>query len=150
MEILNEDWIYQKSSQEITSLLYEALIDNLTEALNELEKDDFITTNQKLQKANDILERLGVGINYEAGVIANQLDTLYNYMANRLVEGNLYKNRSVIKEVLEIVEQLADAWNQALKGKPSHIQSIIHKQTNAYEKNILTSEQPVNSFVGEK
>ena len=44
--------------------------------------------NKKLQKTNDILHRLGAGLNYEAGIIADQLDTLYNYMADRVIEGN--------------------------------------------------------------
>ena len=56
---------------------------------------------KKLQKANDILKRLGVGINYEAGIIADQLDMLYNYMADKLIEANLKKDPEIIKEVIK-------------------------------------------------
>lgn len=151
MEILTEDWIYQKSSQELTSLLYEALLDNIENAIKDIEMDDFLSSNKKLQKANDILERLGVGLNYEAGIIANQLDTLYNYMANKLVEGNIKKDLNIIKEVQDIVIKIADGWNQAMKNKSNPSVNNMSKTTNAYEKNIMVSQnQPLKSYVGEK
>ena len=53
--------------------------------------------NTKLQKVNDLLERLGAGLNYEAGIIADQLDTLYNYMANQVIEGNLKKDTAILQ-----------------------------------------------------
>ena len=83
MEFLTDELIYQKNSQEITSLLYEALIDLLNNSIEDIKDKNLIDANKKLQKANDILYRLGAGLNYEAGIIADQLDALYNYMAER-------------------------------------------------------------------
>ena len=72
-----------------------------------------------MQKTNDLLYRLGAGLNYEAGIIADQLDALYNYMAERVIEGNRKKDIAIIQEVLSISERLASAWNEAMKNKPS-------------------------------
>ena len=84
---------------------------------------------KKLQKTNDILYRLGAGLNYEAGIIADQLDALYNYMADRVIEGNMKKDITIIQEVLSISERLAGAWNEAMKNKPcKNKRKFVRKQ----------------------
>ncbi|MEB6548727.1 flagellar export chaperone FliS [Heyndrickxia sporothermodurans] len=140
MEFLTKEFIYSKSSQEITSLLYEALMDRVREAIDAIEKKDFIEANTKLQKANDILQRLGVGLNYEAGIIADQLDTLYNYMANNLVEANLKKDTTLLIEVLQITESIANAWNEALKNKDKQ-ENQLQRKANAYDQHIAVATQ---------
>ncbi|QED49605.1 flagellar export chaperone FliS [Cytobacillus dafuensis] len=135
MEFLTKEFIYQKSSQEITSLLYEACINNLEEAISNINQKNYMDVNRQLQKVNDLLERLGVGINYEAGIIADQLDALYNYMANRVIEANMKKDAAMLEEVLRICEALASAWNTAMKNNVNQNQSAL-KKTNAYEQQI--------------
>ncbi|KAA9022094.1 flagellar export chaperone FliS [Niallia endozanthoxylica] len=128
--------IYQKSPQELTSLLYETCLMSLEEAIENINSKDYVIANQKIQKANDILERLGVGLNYEAGIIADQLDMMYNYMAAKLIEANLKKDPAIIKEVIKILEDIAQAWNQALK-KPAKPMNPSRMRAMAYEKNVL-------------
>jgi flagellar secretion chaperone FliS len=136
MDLLSEEMLYQKSSQELTALLYEGLIMNLEEAIECINTKNYMDTNKKIQKANDILERLGVGLKYEAGPIAEQLDTLYNYMANLLIEANLRKDPQIIKNVLKLIQPIAEAWNEILK-KQVHTQSNVTKKVLAYENNIM-------------
>ena len=52
---MTEELIYQKSSQEITSLLYETLMNQLRDAIEDIKGKNLIDANKKLQKANDIL-----------------------------------------------------------------------------------------------
>ena len=136
MEALTEEVIYKKSPQELTALLYEGLITNLEESLELIEAKNFIEANRKLQKSNDILHRLGVGIKYEAGPIAEQLDILYNYMANQLIEANKRKDPQIIKNVLKVIQPIAEAWNEIIKNKV-HTQSSIAKKVSAYENSIM-------------
>jgi flagellar protein FliS len=136
MEVLTEEVIYKKSPQELTALLYEGIILNLEDSIDLIEAKDFMGANEKLQKANDILERLGVGLKYEAGPIAEQLDTLYNYMASELIEANLKKDPQMITNVLKIIQPIAQAWSEILK-KNVHSQTSTAKKVSAYENNIL-------------
>ena len=145
VEFLTDELIYQKSSQELTSLLYEVLINNLNTSIEDIKEKRYIEVNKKLQKTNDILHRLGAGLNYEAGIIADQLDTLYNYMADRVIEGNMKKDIVIIQEVLSISERLAGAWNEAMRNKPAKTQSHIRKKTNAYEQNVMVLERKTNT-----
>ncbi|MFD2442735.1 flagellar export chaperone FliS [Bacillus sp. CGMCC 1.16607] len=135
--IFTESAIHQKSPQEITALLYEACLTDLEEAIEDINNKDYVIANKKLQNANDILHRLGAGLNYDAGIIADQLDMLYNYMADKIVEANFKKDTSIIKEVIQSLQEITIAWNQAMKNKTADPSVGIRKKAMAYEKNVL-------------
>lgn len=127
--------------QKITALLYEVCINHLQDAIQDIEQNQPLEANVKLQKVNDILERLGAGINYEAGIVADQLDTLYNYMANQVIIGNLKKDKAILEEVLNICEQLASAWNEAMNTGETQSQRLHQQRTNAYEQNVMVLDR---------
>jgi flagellar secretion chaperone FliS len=136
MDVLTNEILYKKTPQELTALLYEGLISNLEEAVDLIERKDFLLTNKKLQKANDILYRLGVGIKYEAGPIAEQFDMLYNYMASQIIKANIHKDKQMLRNVLKIIQPIANAWNEILKKK-NYNQSSIAKKVSVYENSIM-------------
>ncbi|WP_458411844.1 flagellar export chaperone FliS [Schinkia sp. CFF1] len=138
--ILTEEALFKKSPQEITTLLYEVSIDSLEEAIDAINDKAYDIANQKLTKVNDILYRLGAGINYEAGIIADQLEALYDYMANKLIEANLKKDIKVIEEVVNILQAISTSWNEALKKGATPQNSKFRKSSSAYEQNILTKD----------
>ncbi len=133
MTLITKEALHKKSPQEITALLYEALINNLEAAKQAIQEKDYLIANEKLQKSNDILERLGAGLNYEAGIIADQLDAVYNYMADRLVQANYTKNSSFIDEVLNSVKKISTAWHQAIKNNVDTQLKVTKQKVNAYE-----------------
>ncbi len=136
MEVLTEEVLYKKTPQELTALLYEGIINNLEESIELIDAKNFIEANGKMQKANDILYRLGIGIKYEAGPIAEQLDTLYNYMSDELIKANIRKDKQIIKDVLNIIQPIAEAWNEIIKKKV-HGTSSLTKKVLAYENSIM-------------
>lgn len=136
MEFLTEEIIYQKTPQELTAFLYEGIIENLEAAIGFIDEKKYIDANKKMQKANDILHRLGVGLNYEAGPIAEQLDILYNFMAKELIEANLKKDKQKVEGVLKIIGEIAGAWNTAMKTT-SNPKQEINKKVAAYESSIM-------------
>ncbi|MFJ8266899.1 flagellar export chaperone FliS [Peribacillus asahii] len=140
MEFLTKELIYNKTSQQLTAFLYEGILENLEEAMVFIDEQNYIEANRKLQKANDIFYRLGVGLKYEAGPIAEQLDTLYNFMANELIVANIKKDKQKIQGVLKIVEEIAGAWNKAMIAMPNSAQKI-NKKVAAYESNIMRVNQ---------
>ncbi|MEH7342618.1 flagellar export chaperone FliS [Bacillus sp. JJ1532] len=139
-DFLTEEMIYKKSPQEITSLLYEVCMTTLEEAVEAINQKDYFKSNQLLTKANDILYRLDAGINYEAGIIADQLDALYDYMSEKLIEANINKDTKLIEEVINILSEISTSWNQALKTKQKKQSNALRQKANAYEKHILTVE----------
>ncbi|WP_439644200.1 flagellar export chaperone FliS [Halalkalibacter hemicellulosilyticus] len=130
---LTNEALHQKSPEQITALLYEAALTNLEEALAHNERKEFIEANEKLKKAGDIVYRLGAGLNYEAGIVADQLDQVYNYIADKIIEANYKKDNEIIREVIQIVESIMSAWNEAMKVKKDPQSSLVKQKAQAYE-----------------
>ncbi|MCK0471470.1 flagellar export chaperone FliS [Halalkalibacter sp. APA_J-10(15)] len=130
---LTNEALHQKSSEQITALLYEAALTNLEEALAHNEQKEYIDANEKLKKAGDIVYRLGAGLNYEAGIVADQLDQVYNYIADKIIEANYKKDNEIIREVIQIVESIMSAWNEAMKVKKDPQSSLVKQKAQAYE-----------------
>jgi flagellar protein FliS len=100
----------------ITSLLYKKLLEKLDAAIMLLPQRRYLEANRAMQHCNDILTRLGFGIKYEAGTLADQLEMLYKYMFDRVYEANLKKDIQILKEVRRLVRELDAAWTQAMKN----------------------------------
>jgi flagellar protein FliS len=132
---LTEDELYRMSPQELTAVLYEALLRKLQEAVLAIEEKQFMRANRLLQRGNDILRRLGAGLNYEAGIIADQLEAIYNYMAERLIEANVKKDAALINEVRTRADELKQAWDQALTHQEQS-RPVMQNAVRAYENNL--------------
>jgi flagellar protein FliS len=144
VEHLTEEIVHQKTPQQLTSLLYETCIMRLEHAADALRNQRYIEANQVLQKCNDILYRLGAGINYGAGIVADQLEALYDYMARKLIEANINKDVTIVEEVLKLLQSLYEAWNLALE-KGTDIQSpVIKQQSRAYDMDLNYNSPNVN------
>ncbi|MCT8138744.1 flagellar export chaperone FliS [Anaerobacillus sp. CMMVII] len=137
MTLITKEALHKKSPQEITALLYEACMKNLEDAKSAIAQKNYNSANEKLQKANDILERLGAGLNYEAGIVADQLDAVYNYMADRLIKANLNKDIIIIDELLILLKELSSAWNKALVVNKDTQVKTSKQKTSAYEQHSL-------------
>ncbi|MDT8861684.1 flagellar export chaperone FliS [Alkalihalobacillus sp. MEB130] len=135
--ILSNETLYQKSSQELTALLYEACVTNLEEAISHIEEKNFSAANEKLKKTSDIVHRLGAGLNYSAGIIADQLEQVYNYIADKLVEANIKKDTAIIKEIISLISMIMSSWNESMKTKPTSSAKGTKAKVNAYETNSL-------------
>lgn len=135
--LITREALHKKSPQEITALLYEACLNNLEEAKTAINEKDLLEANVKLQKANDIIERLGAGLNYEAGIIADQLDTVYNYMADLVVKANYNKSIEPIDEAIQLLTQIASAWHEAMKKSGEDTSKVNRQKANAYEQNSI-------------
>lgn len=134
--VLTENDIHGKTPQELTSLLYETCIDKLENATQAIKKKNFIEANTLLQGCNDILYRLGAGLNYEAGIIADQLEVIYNYMAEKLIQANIQKDVNIINEVVSLLTMLDEAWKDAMKKGNASANQTAKRKAMAYEQDL--------------
>lgn len=97
----------------LTLMLYNGALKFMTEGQEAMNRQDFESANNSLQKAQRIITefRLTLKMEYE---ISHQLLPLYNYVYDRLVEGNLKTDTSKIEEAKVIITGLRDAWAQAM------------------------------------
>ncbi len=63
-----------------------------------------------LNKAQNILWELLSSLNYDAGEIAYNLESLYNYMIRRIVDADYHSTVAPADEVLTYLNDLRESW----------------------------------------
>ncbi|GAW92911.1 flagellar export chaperone FliS [Calderihabitans maritimus] len=108
------------SQEKLVLMLYEGIIRFAGRAQEAVRSKRYDRASYYLGRAQDILLELMVNLNREAGEVAENLFSLYEYMHWRLVQANIKKDESMIAEVVEIATELTGAWKEAIKTYQTH------------------------------
>ena len=104
-EILTDD------PGKIVIMCYEAAISNLRLVKEYYAQKAYEEKGKKLQKALEIIHSLREALDFEkGGEVAINLDSLYDYMTRRLVQGDIRKDISAFDEVIGMLSELLSAW----------------------------------------
>jgi len=68
-----------------------------------------------LSKAQNVLWELVNSLNYEAGAVAYNLDSLYNYMIRRIVDAEYHDSIEPVNEVIAYLADMRDTWEKIVK-----------------------------------
>ena len=100
--------------EQLTLMLYNGCLRFIEDGLIAVREKRFEDANTFLQKAQRIISefRLTLNMDYE---ISHQLMPLYNYVYDRLVEGNIRSKTEPIEEAKTIITELRDAWVGAMR-----------------------------------
>lgn len=94
-------------------MLYDGAIGALASAHAAASRGDLRVRAEGVSKAMAIICELQNTLNVrDGGQIATQLDSLYAYMMNRLLESTMKKDVGAIGEVQRLLTTLRDGWNQ--------------------------------------
>ena len=113
-EAYKRQQIMTATPEALTLMLYNGCLKFMSEGMEALEKKDYEQANTSIQKAETIISEFRVTLNMDYE-ISHQLFPLYNYVYDRLVEGNMKSDPSKIEEAKNIITELRDAWAQAMK-----------------------------------
>jgi len=115
--VYSENIVKTASPAKLIEMLYEKSIELLNDAKQELEKEDFIATNERIKRVQDIVTELNLSLDMEkGGNIAASLRALYNYIYRLLIEGNTKRNPEKIDEASFYFKELLEAWRSAMKA----------------------------------
>lgn len=104
------------SPAELITMLYDEAVKSLKLAVKAIEDKKPEIAHNNIIKVQDILDELSFSINKEqGGEIAENLLSLYDYMKHQLIEANLKKETTLVKEVCQMVEELRATWQEAAK-----------------------------------
>jgi flagellar protein FliS len=105
-----------QSKGRLIVLLYDGAIKFMKLAIKELEANNYIAKGQYINKAQDIINELNAVLDMNAGgEIATNLRKLYCFMNRRLSEANIKRDPKMIREVIELMEELNQSW-KAITG----------------------------------
>ena len=103
-------------------MLYDGAIKFLTIATDKMEKGDTYEAHRNLIRGKSIIAELLASLNMEAGgEIARNLQRLYTYMFNELIDANLNNDAPRVGSVIGLLKELRTGW-QGVKAEPAEAQ----------------------------
>jgi flagellar biosynthetic protein FliS len=106
--------ISEASPHRLVQMLMEGGLDRMAQAKGALARGDIAQKGLMLGKATDILIGLRDGLNAEKSdnkEYVQQLEGLYVYMTNRLMEANLHNDADMIDEVARLLITVKEGWD---------------------------------------
>lgn len=112
------DRVMTATPAQLTGMLFDALSAAVRGASRLQAEGNFPAALPRSLKAQRILHELRSTLDHEAGgQLATDLADLYAWSATMLVRGNREQDPTLTRDVLPVVEQLGQAWNQGVLGK---------------------------------
>jgi flagellar protein FliS len=106
--------VQSRSPLELVVMLYDGALRFLDQAAEAMDKGDMVAKAAAMSRSFAILAELQNTLNLsEGGELARQLDALYGYMNDRLVDANTQRSSGPIRDVIRLLQPLRDAWSQA-------------------------------------
>ncbi|MFK9007602.1 flagellar export chaperone FliS [Pseudomonas pergaminensis] len=106
--------ISEASPHRLVQMLMEGGLDRMAQAKGALARGDIAAKGLMLGKAADILIGLRDGLSAEKSdnkEYVQQLEGLYVYMTNRLMEANLHNDADMIDEVARLLITVKEGWD---------------------------------------
>ena len=116
-----ETGILTADPKKIVLMCYELAIGHLKKAKTHFEMKEFEAKAKSLQTALNVIHELRQALDFKlGGEVAKNLDALYHYMTNRLIDGDLKKDAKAFDEVADMLEELLSAWKEIFTAAPVH------------------------------
>ena len=111
LETYQEVAITTQSRGRLVVMLYDGAIKFLKLAMNELNAGNMDQKWIYIKKALDIIDELNAVLDMESGgEVAQNLRKLYMFMVRHLNSANVKKDPKMIKEVIDLLEELNQGW----------------------------------------
>lgn len=113
-EAYKRQQIMTATPEALTLMLYNGALRFMKEGLDAMNAKQWEQCNTSLQKAQKIILEFQATLKMEYE-IAQQLQPLYEYVYNSLVEANMRSKPEKVTECIDIIKELRDAWAEAMK-----------------------------------
>jgi|688.fasta_scaffold52619_3 flagellar protein FliS len=108
------------SPAERVVLLYEGALRFSRSSIVALERGDRPGAHTASVRAQEIVGELRATIDLTSGgEIASSLDALYDFVIDRLLQGNIRRDAALTNEAIRVIEELIGAWRQIAAGTPA-------------------------------
>ena len=105
------------SPGELIVMMYGGAIKFLSVARPRIESGDTEGAHRSLVRAQEIILELMISVDTSVGPVAQNLFDLYEFMHKHLVEANVKKDAAMVGDVIALLRELLQAWEQAIAGE---------------------------------
>jgi len=106
--------VFTATKEELTLMLYDGALKFCNQALLALEKKDMEKTNEMIMKVQAIIQEFQLTLDKKFE-ISTQLNSLYDYIYNQLIQANVKKDAGILADTKEMIRSLRDTWKEAMK-----------------------------------
>ena len=105
-------------------MCYEGAIDNLMIAKQKDAEKKYEEKSRHINKTKDIIDELLCSLDFEkGGLIARNLESLYNYMTRRILQADTNKNMGALDDVIGMLRELLSAWEEVFTKPERELQA---------------------------
>ena len=108
-----QNTVMTASSEELTLMLYNGCLKFIKLAKKAMLDKQFEEKNKNLLKAQAIIQELRSTLNPDIA-LSKELEQLYEYQNNSLMEANMKNDAAALDAVLADVTELRNTWKQAM------------------------------------
>ena len=105
------------SPGELIVMMYNGALRFLTVARQKIDAGDTEGAHKSLVRGQEIILELMVSVDTSVGSVAQNLFDLYEFMHRHLVEANVKKDPEMVGEVVSLLRELLQAWEQAIASE---------------------------------
>jgi flagellar protein FliS len=104
--------------ERLVVMLYDGANRFLFQAAHAMRSGDISLMNNRMQRAEAIIAELRQTLNHEkGGQIAGRLESIYAFCTRHLLEARLQRSPEKIEQVMKLLGELRDAWDQVAAGQ---------------------------------
>ena len=120
-QVSTESGVAYASPHRLIQMLMEGAFERIATAKGCIQRQDIPGKGEQIGKAIDIIGGLRDGLNMDAGGdLAANLDALYDFMQQRLLEANLRSDAAILDEVADLLRPIKEGWD-AIGNSPEAV-----------------------------
>ena len=103
------------SGPELTLMLYNGAIKFINQGIESIEKGNPASAHTSIMKAQRIIDELRATLDDKYD-LAKEMDALYIFINELLVQGNIKKDITQLEEARGLVREFRDTWQEVIKA----------------------------------
>lgn len=107
--------ILNASPAQLTLMLYDGAIKFCNIAIAAIEKNEIEKAHTNIVKVENIIAEFRATLNFKYPV-AQEFENVYAYIARRLLEANMKKDKEILEEVLTHLRTMRETWEEVMKN----------------------------------
>lgn len=113
-QVYRQTQVSTASQGELLLMLFDGAIRFARQAQEHMNGGDIEQANSKLIRTQDIVNELILSLNHDVGELAQNLQQLYTYIYDLLVQANIKKEPDKVGEALHMLTELRETWEQVV------------------------------------
>ena len=110
----NTNKIMTATPAELTLMLYEGAIKFGNISIKAIEDQDIQKAHTNILKVQRIIDEFRRTLDFKYPV-AQHFENVYSYLAQRLVEANMSKDKEIMEEVVTHLRSMRDTWKEVMR-----------------------------------